>query len=129
MKRFIVKTILLAAVIAVMLPTVMQADINTEPQVPDKIRYQLLANSISAQYAVPAALTKKIINCEDLTWNPDAHNYNPPIDDSWGLVQINRLSHSDISIKQATDPTFAITYLAQNIAAGHSKKMWVTCSK
>lgn len=118
----------LGFVIAAMLPSFIQADSNIVPNVPAKAAYQVLANQISAQYAVPASTVKKIINCES-GWDASVHNYNPPRDDSYGLVQINRLAHPDISISEAKDPAFSIAYLAKNISNGKSRQMWYTCSK
>lgn len=108
-----------------MLPTIMQADINPEPIVPTKVEYQVLANQISAKYAVKASIVKKIINCES-NWNPNAINNNKH-EYSVGLSQINLRAHKDITVEQAKDPKFAIDYLASNIADGKAS-MW-TCSK
>lgn len=127
MSKIITKTILLAVVIAAMLPTIMQADTNPEPVVPAKVAYQLLANQISAQYAVPAANVKKIIKCES-NWSVEAHQVSSR-ESSYGLVQINLKAHKDITIDQAKDPGFAITYLAKNMAKGNAPQMWYTCSK
>lgn len=127
MSKIITKTILLAIVIAAMLPTIMQADTNPEPIVPAKVAYQLLANQISAQYAVPASKVKKIISCES-NWNPEAREVSSK-ENSFGLVQINLKSHQDITVSQAKDPGFAITYLAKNMAEGNAPQMWYTCSK
>lgn len=37
------------------------------------------------------------------TLDTDAHNYDPPRDDSWGLFQLNRLAHPDIAVSCARD--------------------------
>lgn len=69
----------------------------------------------SVFYHVPQSKLDSVIKCES-GYNPKAHNPNPPLENSWGLVQINLLAHHDISVKQATDPSFAIDYLAKNLA-------------
>ena len=45
---------------------------------------------------------------------------------SFGLVQINSCWHPNVSYEQATDPEFAIDFLARNLA---DKKcyLWSTC--
>lgn len=42
---------------------------------------------------------------------------------SYGLVQIHLPAHPNISKEEATDPEFAVDFLAKNIAAGHAS-MW-----
>lgn len=124
MSQFI-KTILLACVISATIPTIMQADSYRAPLNTSKWGYQVLANQISAQYAVKAATVKKIINCES-SWNPNALKITSR-EHSVGLVQINLKAHTDVTNAQAKDPTFAISYLAQNLSEGNGH-MW-TCDK
>jgi hypothetical protein len=79
-----------------------------------------------------------IISCES-GWNytvQSNHRYttNAPKgytsgmrEQSYGLVQIHLPAHPSISKEQATDPEFAVDFLAKNIAAGRAS-MW-SCYK
>lgn len=116
---------LLAVVISAMIPTILQADSNTYQNVPAKAEYQVLANQISTKYAVKASTVKKIIGCES-DWSIDAHNVTKK-ENSYGLVQINRMAHPDVTVSEAKDPGFAIDYLASNLA--NKKNLWINCSK
>lgn len=108
-----------------MIPTILQADTNINQAVPTKVEYQVLANQISAQYQVKASTVKRIINCES-NWNTNAIR-STSREYSVGLSQINLRAHKDITIAEAKDPEFAITYLASNLANGNAS-MW-SCSK
>lgn len=46
---------------------------------------------------------------------------------SFGLVQIHLPAHSNVTKEDATDPEFAIEFLAKNLKAGKAS-MW-TCAK
>jgi hypothetical protein len=76
-----------------------------------------------------------IISCES-GWNytvQSNHKYHPGNtpkglspgmrEQSYGLVQIHLPAHPHISKEQATDPEFAVDFLAKNIAAGRAS-MW-----
>lgn len=86
--------------------------------------YKCLVQRYSKEYNVSARTMEKIIACES-GWNPIAHNSKG--EDSWGLVQINLKAHSDISVEQATDPEFAVQFLARHLNQGKSK-MW-SCAR
>ena len=62
--------------------------------------------------------------------NTQAHNPGkPPIDieDSWGIWQINILAHKEVTVAEATDPTFAARYAYKLYAdAGKSFGDWGT---
>lgn len=78
--------------------------------------------ALSAQkYGVSEVVMNKVISCES--------NYKPnAVGDggkSHGLVQIHQPSHPYITRAQATDPEFAIDFLARNLADGKGR-MW-TC--
>lgn len=122
---YIIKTTLLGLVIAAMLPTILQADSIPKPLNTLKGGYQVLANQISAAYAVPASTVKSIITCES-SWKADAHHVTK-WENSYGLVQINLKAHPSITPDEATDPTYAITYLAANLKDGKGG-MW-SCYK
>lgn len=72
-------------------------------------------------YGTPIPLMRAIIACESSN-NPKATKITK-WEQSYGLVQINRLAHPEISIKQAEDPDFAINYLAKNLSKENGS-MW-----
>jgi len=78
------------------------------------------------KYAVSPSKMEKIIMCES-SFKTTAKKITSK-ESSYGLVQINTLVH-DISIEQATDPEFAINFLAENMANGKAPQMWYTCFK
>jgi hypothetical protein len=67
-----------------------------------------------------------LIDCEDTTWNPTQQSnsvYKPgnrwgfpagTREKSYGLAQIHLPDHKDISYEQATNPEFAIDFIAEN---------------
>jgi len=80
-----------------------------------------------------------IISCESqwstaIQSNHRYHEGNTPKgynvgtrEQSYGLVQIHLPAHPSITKEQATDPEFAVDFLAKNIAAGRAS-MW-SCYK
>lgn len=68
-------------------------------------------------YSAPVPLMRAIIACESS--NDTKAVKITKREQSYGLVQINRLAHPEISIAQAEDPDFAVGYLAQQISTGH----------
>lgn len=73
-------------------------------------------------YNVDSSVLHKVIDCES-DYKVNAHNSVG--ENSWGLVQINLNAHRSITVEQATDPNFAINFLAENISKGKGN-MW-TC--
>lgn len=49
-------------------------------------------------------------------------------EDSWGLVQIHLPAHPTITREEATDPRFALDFMAKNFAAGKAS-MWSCYTK
>ena len=91
------------------------------------------------EYGVSAYAMSAIISCES-GWNytvQSNHRYtesNVPKgytvgdrEQSFGLVQIHLPAHTNVTMEQATDPEFAVDFLAKNIAAGRIN-MW-SCAK
>ena len=68
----------------------------------------------STKYNVPAHTLIAIIKCES-NFNSKAINHTEK-EYSVGLSQINLKSHKGISKADAENPSFAIEYLAKNIA-------------
>ena len=92
------------------------------------VRAQTVDDIISQkafQYGVNAKLVSKIINCES-NFNPNAVNITSR-EESYGLVQINLKVWKNITKEQATDPTFAVDYLAKNLSKNKGS-MW-SCYK
>jgi len=105
-------TICLSIAISVLIPSL----IEPEPypyHVSQKATYMVLADQIATAQAVPIPLVKRVINCES-TWKADATHISKR-EQSYGLVQINRLAHPDISVNEAENPDFAIGYLAHGL--------------
>jgi soluble lytic murein transglycosylase-like protein len=75
-------------------------------------------------YGLNPILMAEIIQCES-SFNPNAKNISTR-EESYGLVQINTLVH-DVTIEQATNPEFAVEFLAKHLKEGKGDKMWVTC--
>lgn len=59
------------------------------------------------------------INCENKEWDVDLQsriiNKKGIREDSWGLAQIHLPSHPNITKEQATDPDFALNYIAEHL--------------
>jgi len=105
----------------------------TREQLEDLVQQKAL------EYNVSAEVMKRIINCES-GWNYEIqsrHKYtagqisrNPhwgvvgEYEKSFGLVQIHIPAHN-VTIEQATDPIFAVDFLADNLAKGNAN--WWTC--
>lgn len=96
-----------------------------------------LIEANSVKYDVSADLMHHIVKYES-TYNPTAegdvkyvctakksplYNQTAP---SYGLVQINTCWHPDVSYAQATDPAFALEFLAKNLSEGKCY-LWSTC--
>lgn len=66
------------------------------------------------------------IRCETgNTFDPGLQSYvehNGVREDSWGLAQIHLPSHPHITREDATDPMFAINFMAREFAAGNQWK-------
>ncbi len=74
----------------------------------------------SSEYNVSADVMNNVIKCES-KFNPTAINHSA-IEYSVGLSQINLNVHKDVTFEQATNPEFAIEYMAKNI--GKNPRMW-----
>lgn len=94
-----------------------------------------LVRQISAKYGVSESEMLRVISCENRDWNPKAqsrHRYKAgnrwgqPVgsyEQSFGLVQIHLPDHPTITYEQATDPEFAITFMAKKFSEGR-QSMW-----
>lgn len=75
------------------------------------------------KYQVSRETIMKIITCES-NFNPQAKNITSK-ESSYGLAQINLKVHN-ITIEQATNPEFAIRFLAKNLSKNRGN-MWFYC--
>lgn len=76
------------------------------------------------KYSVSGQIMARLILCESQN-NPLAENISE-VEESYGLVQINLKAHPHITKEQATDPEFAIDFMAKNLAKGR-EEMWYNC--
>lgn len=89
--------------------------------------YRAMARTIASQKGVQPATMLRVIDCENPDWNPalqsqiPAHGPNGK-EDSWGLAQIHLPSHPSISRAEATDPVFALNWMADEFAAGRARQ-------
>lgn len=80
------------------------------------------ASTTAQQYGLDPLLFSKVITCES-QWRPEATSSTA----DFGIVQIHLASHSDVSLEQANNPYWAITWMAQQWVAKH--QTWWTCYK
>lgn len=74
----------------------------------------VLATQIGTAYGIEIPLMKAVVRCES-SWNAQATHISK-WEESYGLVQLNLKAHKDISIQEAENPTFALTYLAKGLS-------------
>lgn len=95
----------------------------TKEQLIDKV------HKYSKIYKVNPNLLINVINCENRDWDTKLQsriiNSKGKREDSWGLAQIHKPSHPQLTHEQITDPDFAISFMAENISKGKGN-MW-TC--
>lgn len=77
------------------------------------------------QYNVSATRLTFFIKCES-SMNVNAKNISP-VEASYGLSQINTLVHN-VTIEQATNPEYAIDFMAKNFSKG-KYNMWYNCNQ
>lgn len=124
--KTLIKTIFLSSIIAISWqPDITESYINMD--LPDnKYGYMVKTNIVATKYGVSSADMKRTIKCES-SWKPKALNYNPPVEISSGLSQINTLAHKHITVEQAQDVDFALEFMGENFSKNNAK-IW-TCYK
>ena len=101
-------------------------------------KYTHIVCKYSKEYDVSAKQIANIINCENRGWNPTLQSglyytrdrinegvYEGQREESYGLAQIHLPAHKNISYSQATNPDFAIEFMAKALSEGKGT-MW-TC--
>lgn len=80
-------------------------------------------------YKVNPETMIRVINCENTEWDTKLQsriiNQAGVREDSWGLSQIHLPSWSNITKEQATDPDFALEFMAKKLSEGKGN-LW-TC--
>ena len=100
----------------------------TIQQVPISPQVKTIAQLIdekALQYGVSASRLYFMIDCES-SFNSHAKNISS-VERSYGLSQINTMVH-DVTIEQATDPEYAINFMAKNFSKG-KYNMWYNCNQ
>ncbi len=95
-----------------------------EKYIPRELSPKELVHKYALEFQVSESEMTAIISCES-SWNTN-EEYKTLREDSWGLVQINLLAWHEITKEQATDPKFAVEFLAKNLSLGNHN-MWFTC--
>lgn len=90
---------------------------------PERINLEI--ENKAQEYGVSASEMKRVIKCESngSTTIQSYHTKNGVREESYGLVQIHLPSHKHITKEQATEPAFAIDFMAQQFAAGN-QRLW-----
>lgn len=141
-------SLLPAKVTSVEIPPKVYAEEKQEPSLKEKmlqgdatVRAQIVESLVKAkaeQYHVSAYEMLTTIRCENKSLDPNKqsghrYNFNSPKrgivlgeqEKSFGLVMIHLPDHPTVSLEQATDPVFAIDFMAKKFAEG-DKRAW-TC--
>jgi hypothetical protein len=88
-----------------------------------------LVHEKARKYAVSPEVMMVVIDCETSgEYKPKLQSriiINGEREESYGLVQINLPWNPDVSYAQATDPDFAVDFLARRISEGYARR-W-TC--
>lgn len=107
-----------------------------EPYTPENAR--ALVDHYASKYDVSGDVMWSVIKCEDPSLDPKQQSLVRYSKDhpewgvvagererSYGLVQIHLPGNKNVTYAQATNPDFALDFLAKNLAAGRGR-MW-TC--
>ena len=121
----------IGALLASFSPTSLGVVAMTQPE-PVQITLEEHISLKAEEYGVSAIIMKKVINCEnpDLDTTLQSRIIAPDgrREDSWGLVQIHLPSHPSVNKTQATNPEFAIDFLASKLSEGKGE-LWACYRK
>lgn len=117
----LIPTVVLTLLLTVVVPV--KADMTYIPRPLSDYSVHELITHFAHKYNVSQDEMEFIIRCES-GYNSTAVGDHGK---SYGLAQIYLPAHPSISPDQATDPVFAVEFLARNLSQGHGT-MW-TCWK
>lgn len=92
-----------------------------------------LVQKYSTEYKVSGAQMMATLQCEDTTFDftkqsdltyKEGNRWGKPAgsrEQSYGVAQIHLPDHKDITYEQATDPDFAVKYMAEQFSLGKQK--------
>ncbi len=120
----IITTMFLSVLIALGLPSITES-YYIDTVADTKGEYMVLANIYAHEYGVSAKKMKQVVKCES-GWRANAKNITER-EMSYGLSQLNLKAHTRISIEQATDPDFALEFMAKEFKRGNAR-IW-TCAR
>lgn len=115
----------------IVFPKALVAD-DTVPQYVTSPKGELIQKTyqIAENYDVSPKLMVSLINCENNDWDTTLQSKivkKGVREKSYGLAQINLPANKDVTKEQATNPDFALDFMASNIAKGKAN-MW-SCYK
>lgn len=112
----------LFVVLLIVIPFVSVALPGENKPLPEKpTDLKMLSDYYAEKYGVSKNVMRTVVQCES-RWNTNAIGDNG---NSHGLVQIHLPSHPTILKVEATNPDFALNFLAKNLSQGKGA-MW-TC--
>ena len=104
-------------------------------EMPEWVREKI--SHYAEEYGVLQWVMEEVVRCETAgTFDPEiqSQHFYPPgsghgsgQEQSFGLAQIHLPAHPHVSYEEATDPDFALEFMAKNMAEGQAS-MW-TCWK
>lgn len=115
-------------------PPPFSPQLESRPVAPEKVKWSesdtlALVSRISGEYGISEGLMTKVLDCESglasTTIQSRYRNPDGSLERSFGLAQINLDWNPDVTYEQATDPEFAVRFLARNLSEGRGSK-W-TC--
>ena len=96
-----------------------------------------LAIQLAVERQIEPSVMLRTLDCENPAWNPKQqsnihYDFTDPKrgivkgdrERSFGLSMIHLPDHPDISYEEATDPVFALTYMADEFAAGRASQWY-----
>lgn len=94
----------------------------------NKSEMMVYVNIKASEYKVSPKLMKCLIKHENRQWQPELQSgiySNGKREQSYGLAQIHLPSHPYVSLEEATDPKFAIDFIASEVSKGRAG-IWST---
>jgi hypothetical protein len=126
---------ILVIIIAVYIPSGVSVAEAPAPAQEDLTKEELveLAYSYANKYGVSGDYMVDLISCENRPWDPELqsqikYNFNSPNrgivkgeqEQSYGLSMIHLPDHPSVTKEQATDPYYALNFMAEHLANGQN---------